>query len=320
MSNSNASTVTYGHNKPSRNNRNMLVSIVDGSGDDGHRNRGYVSDGDHNVARKEKRTSSEQRRTRTENSKARDRPATNTEPNTIEKEVNEIGSHPGGAITNEIVNSTTIDSGGIGGTKRKSQSSRGSTDSNHSSHVSTTLDVNWNPKNCSLTDIFLTFTQSASSGSLLLTAANLEQLAQIHMRNELKQTANGNSRSMLQANVERLTSTYHANITTAAADGSPSTIITIGGTGGIGVGAIAGNVDRVKDADSVSLASSTHFTMVNGVGGPQRSHNSSLCDRGHQITVLILTMSVVFLIGICGAVFMLESKYIAPQRRKRDHI
>lgn len=110
---------------------------------------------------------------------------------------------------------------------------------------------------------------------------------------------------MLQANVERLTSTYSANITAAAAaatDGSPSTIIAIGdGVGNDG--------DRVKDADAVSLASSTHFTMVNGVGGPQRKHKSSLCDRGHQITVLILTMSAVFLIGICGAVFMLESKY-----------
>lgn len=138
---------------------------------------------------------------------------------------------------------------------------------------------------------------------MLLTAANLEQLAQIHKRNELNQPASGgNGKTMLQANVERLTSTYSANITAAAsasADGSPSTVISIGSVAGGGA----------KEADAMSLASSTHFTMVNGVGGPQRKHKSSLCDRGHQITVLILTMSAIFLIGICGAVFMLECEY-----------
>lgn len=139
---------------------------------------------------------------------------------------------------------------------------------------------------------------------MLLTAANLEQLAQIHKRNELNQTVNSNGKSMLQANVERLTSTYSANITAAVTvaavtGGSPSTIISISGAG----------ADRLKDADTMSLASSTHFTMVNGVGGPQRKHKSGLCDRGHQITVLILTMSAIFLIGICGAVFMLECEY-----------
>lgn len=136
---------------------------------------------------------------------------------------------------------------------------------------------------------------------MLLTAANLEQLAQIHKRNELNQAPSSTGKSMLQANVERLTSTYSANITAVAAgvavDGSPTTIISIGASAG---------ADRLKDADAMSLASSTHFTMVNGVGGPQRKHKSGLCDRGHQITVLILTMSAIFLIGICGAVFMLE--------------
>ncbi|XP_049547112.1 uncharacterized protein LOC125958048 [Anopheles darlingi] len=63
-----------------------------------------------------------------------------------------------------------------------------------------------------------------------------------------------------------------------------------------------------KDPDSVSVASSTHFTMVNGVGPPQRVTKSGICSSGHQITVLIVTMSFVFMIGICAAVFLLEMR------------
>lgn len=66
---------------------------------------------------------------------------------------------------------------------------------------------------------------------------------------------------------------------------------------------------KTKDPDSVSVASSTHFTMVNGVGGPQRRPKSGICSRGHQITILIVTMSIVFMVGICAAVFFLESEY-----------
>lgn len=65
----------------------------------------------------------------------------------------------------------------------------------------------------------------------------------------------------------------------------------------------------------MSLASSTHFTMVNGIGGPQRVAKDGLCSRGHQITVLIITMSLMFLIGISAAVFMLESKFLRPAVR-----
>lgn len=66
---------------------------------------------------------------------------------------------------------------------------------------------------------------------------------------------------------------------------------------------------KTKDPDSVSVASSTHFTMINGVGGPQRLPKGGMCSRGHQITILIVTMSIVFMVGICAAVFFLESEY-----------
>lgn len=65
---------------------------------------------------------------------------------------------------------------------------------------------------------------------------------------------------------------------------------------------------NTKDIDTISMASSTHFTVVNGMGGPQKLQNNGLCSRGHQITVLIVTMSVIFMIGISAAVFFLECK------------
>lgn len=70
------------------------------------------------------------------------------------------------------------------------------------------------------------------------------------------------------------------------------------------------NQIKTKELDTMSMASSTHFTVVNGMGGPQRVAKDGLCSRGHQITVLILTMSLMFLIGISAAVFMLESELL----------
>lgn len=65
---------------------------------------------------------------------------------------------------------------------------------------------------------------------------------------------------------------------------------------------------HAKDLDSISIASSTHFTVVNGIGRPPKVPKSGLCDRGHQITVLIVTMSIFFMIGISLAVYFMESK------------
>lgn len=155
--------------------------------------------------------------------------------------------------------------------------------------------------------------QSASSGSMLLTAANLEQLAQIH-----RKTATQHQQHPI---IEQMT-TYNANITSAVtasvgsdASAAPtSTIIPIDQLMIQQHHRLHGG--KTKDMDTVSMASSTHFTMVNGVGGPQRKTKSGICDRGHQITVLILTMSMIFFIGICGAVFLLECKCFFLNRCK----
>jgi hypothetical protein len=70
---------------------------------------------------------------------------------------------------------------------------------------------------------------------------------------------------------------------------------------------------KIKDYDeeTSSIASSTHFTMVNGFGTPSRfkePEHSRLCSRTNQITVLIITMTIIFIIFIIFIVCMMESK------------
>lgn len=64
-----------------------------------------------------------------------------------------------------------------------------------------------------------------------------------------------------------------------------------------------------KDFDQVSIASSTHFTVVNGFGRANiKPKSNSLCRQGRQLTILIMTMSILFMIGIIGAIYLMESK------------
>lgn len=162
--------------------------------------------------------------------------------------------------------------------------------------------------------------QSASSGSLLLTAANLEKLAQIHKKQQIQSPALEYSTIHLKQ--------YHTNITTSTHQQKPkqqqSQLEKSNRTNGLqSIDNIESNsisipIDesmdnitqlKTKDFDTISMASSTHFTVVNGMGRPERNIKDGPCSRGHQITVLIITMSLIFLIGILGAIFFLERKY-----------
>lgn len=96
--------------------------------------------------------------------------------------------------------------------------------------------------------------QSAASGTLLLTAANLANLAAIH----------------------------------------PPT------------------VTASKQIDTASVASSTHFTVVNGLGRPTTVYRKSWCAR-NQLTVLVCTMSFLFMVGLLAGILYMESKYLLSQ-------
>ncbi|XP_054014958.1 uncharacterized protein LOC128895945 isoform X3 [Hylaeus anthracinus] len=92
-------------------------------------------------------------------------------------------------------------------------------------------------------------THSAASGTLLLTAANLANLAAIH----------------------------------------PPTVTT------------------PKQMDTASVASSTHFTVVNGLGRPTTVYRKSCCAR-NQLTVLVCTMSFLFMVGLLLGILYMEMR------------
>ncbi|KYN31533.1 hypothetical protein ALC56_14414 [Trachymyrmex septentrionalis] len=92
-------------------------------------------------------------------------------------------------------------------------------------------------------------THSAASGTLLLTAANLANLAAIH----------------------------------------PPT------------------VTAQKQMDTASVASSTHFTVVNGLGRPTTVYRKSWCAR-NQLTVLVCTMSFLFMVGLLAGILYMEMR------------
>ncbi|KRT82275.1 hypothetical protein AMK59_4686, partial [Oryctes borbonicus] len=126
---------------------------------------------------------------------------------------------------------------------RSSKSSQGSTSSNNS-------------------------TQSAKSGSLLLTAANL---AQIHADSVEKETTCKTKEENLRYYLEK------------AGQSNP-------------LFSLSSENIKKPDPDTVSVASSMHFTVVNVDTRPS-VRPRSFC-RKHQLTVLVVTMSALFTIGI----------------------
>ncbi|KAK9879802.1 hypothetical protein WA026_006861 [Henosepilachna vigintioctopunctata] len=129
-----------------------------------------------------------------------------------------------------------------------------------------------------------TSSHSAKSGSLLLTAVNLAQVQQANTRREpTLSTRNQNIQNYLN----------HFPINGNVNSHVPELIT------------------KKQEPDTVSVASSTHFTVIN-------MHNSrppkprSFC-RKHQLTILIVSMSILFTIGIMAAVWFLEKR--AQQRR-----
>lgn len=118
--------------------------------------------------------------------------------------------------------------------------------------------------------------QSARSGSLLLTAANLAQIHQQDNNDELISARSQNIQYYLDQQTDK------------------NDLLTLP----------LGN-RKLIDGDNVSVASSMHFTVVNVDTRPQVAKRS-FC-RKHQLTILILTMSALFTIGILTAILLLES-------------
>lgn len=72
-------------------------------------------------------------------------------------------------------------------------------------------------------------------------------------------------------------------------------------------------VTTPKQMDTASVASSTHFTVVNGLGRPVKVYRKSWCAR-NQLTVLVCTMSFLFMVGLLAGILYMESEYLLHQR------
>lgn len=68
------------------------------------------------------------------------------------------------------------------------------------------------------------------------------------------------------------------------------------------------NFVKPKDPDQLSIASSTHFTIVNGCGRSNLKSHNSFCRHGRQITILIVTMTAFFIIGILLILYLMDRR------------
>lgn len=65
---------------------------------------------------------------------------------------------------------------------------------------------------------------------------------------------------------------------------------------------------QTDNIDTASVASSTHFTMVNGMPHCKSKVASFSCCQKHQLSVVVITTCGLFLIGLLMAIYYIDSK------------
>lgn len=135
--------------------------------------------------------------------------------------------------------------------------------------------------------------QSVSSGSLLLSAAHLARYGRSPVPEE-----QGGYQNKIASNVRKPFSESVVAIPEESRDPTDSF------WNGVKRGSAQGQ-------DGASVASSTHFTVVNGFTKqrPGKEPKSCCCDHSHQITVLVISMTILFSACILAAICFVESKY-----------
>lgn len=129
---------------------------------------------------------------------------------------------------------------------------------------------------------------------MLLTAANLAQIHQQYQQSE----SGGDRLSTRDQNIQ-----YYLRQSTNQQDPIGIVPVTIG-------------EKKAVEPDNVSIASSMHFTVVN-VSTSRKPPQRSFC-RKHQLTILVVTMSALFTIGIMTAILLLESKFLTQDDFTKD--
>ncbi|XP_072940348.1 uncharacterized protein [Epargyreus clarus] len=135
-------------------------------------------------------------------------------------------------------------------------------------------------------------THSVSSGSLLLSAA---QLVRMNNRNGLREHEGLQNEPL---NYGRKSALSNA-------------VVSIPEESREATDAFWQDVKRGSDPrqDTTSIASSTHFTVVNGFTKHRTSKEKSCCcDHSHQITVLVISMTILFSACILAAICFVEMR------------
>ncbi|KAL4130698.1 hypothetical protein QTP88_008099 [Uroleucon formosanum] len=71
-------------------------------------------------------------------------------------------------------------------------------------------------------------------------------------------------------------------------------------------------IDRNNDLDTLSVASSNHFTIVNGIGHNRHKSRkpTTCCCEQHQLTVLVISMTIVFFLTIVYCIYYVHRRAI----------
>ncbi|XP_021200836.3 uncharacterized protein LOC110384073 [Helicoverpa armigera] len=137
-------------------------------------------------------------------------------------------------------------------------------------------------------------THSVSSGSLLLSAAHL---ARMHDRNS-EQDERGSYQTKFGSFGRK--------------SGHSEAVVAIPEESHDGLDSMWNGVKRNSGPgqDTQSIASSTHFTVVNGYTKQRtgKEPKSCCCNHSHQITVLVISMTILFSACILAAICFVEMR------------
>ncbi|XP_026486179.1 uncharacterized protein LOC113393493 [Vanessa tameamea] len=138
-------------------------------------------------------------------------------------------------------------------------------------------------------------THSVSSGSLLLSAANL---ARMNGRNSVQEECEYYQSQQQSINLVRQPTMSKTVVSIPEEREATDTFWS--------------DVKRgsMAEPDAMSVASSTHFTVVNGFTKqrPSKEPKSCCCDHSHQITVLVISMTILFSACILAAICFVEMR------------
>lgn len=112
-----------------------------------------------------------------------------------------------------------------------------------------------------------------------------------------------------------LRSIMHMKNTVLQSGSSGALLLTAANLAALRLESLHPNDKLGKPLDTMSVASSTHFTVVNGITRRTEKPLPKCCCRSHRLTALVLSMSCIISLGIFGAVFYMESKCMISKKK-----